>query len=258
MYPKSAREFSESSTSILASDLTDIGDPIILNAYADNNNGNAGGFSRVIAEIRNTSTQALADFRLLVKPHADGEWVTTKTGSGWGTPDTFLLYTFTTINTLAASTSAIANIFPGAVHAVKFQAQSAATTVLSNGTFTGNATGWTAGSGWSYGTNNVAATTASSTFKQAKASMGTPWTDGLVYEVGFTISSYSAGSLKIGTNTTPAQYTISADGTYTGKLITADAHSDGLVFTGVGFTGVIDSVTARLVSGVTVRGGLFR
>ena len=57
----------------------------------------------------------------------------------------------------------------------------------------------------------------------------------------------------------PAQGDISfdADGTYAAK-ITADAHADGLVFTGTGFTGVIDSVTLINCPLINVRGSLFR
>ena len=131
--------------------------------------------------------------------------------------------------------------------------------MLSNGAFTGNANDWTLGAGWAYGTNNVAATDADTTLKQAKADMGTAWTSGVIYEVIFTISGYSAGTLQVGTNTLPSQkaVAVAANGTYTVK-VTADGHADGLVFTGDGFTGVIDTVTCTPTVPVTIYGNGYR
>jgi len=116
------------------------------------------------------------------------------------------------------------------------------TSVLANGNFASD-TLWDKGAGWSIAAGVATAATASSALKQLKADMSTPWTSAIVYEVTFTITR-SAGSLTIGTNTNANQGATYADsGTYT-ALVTADAHADGLVFTGTGFSGTIDNVSA--------------
>lgn len=124
------------------------------------------------------------------------------------------------------------------------------TSVIANGGFASD-TLWQKGSGWSIAADVATAVTASSTLKQLKADMSTPWTNGKVYEVTFTITR-SAGSLIVGTNTDNDQgATYSAAGTYT-ALVTADNHTDGLVFTGSGFSGTVDVVSA--IETYTVQG----
>jgi hypothetical protein len=116
---------------------------------------------------------------------------------------------------------------------------------LDNPNFTGSAAEWTLGSGdVVYGTNQLVATLATTTVKQVVADMLTPWVAGAVYTVTFVITR-SAGTINVGTNTTPEQTSaISVSGGYSVE-VTADAHADGLVFTLIGFTGTIDSVSAR-------------
>lgn len=117
--------------------------------------------------------------------------------------------------------------------------------VIANGTFA-SATGWTEASAdiEITGGEAVFTNTTSDTLKQAKAAMTTAWTSGRIYEVSFDVT-VSAGSLSVGTNTDASQETSTIDstGSYT-VLVTADAHADGLVFTGAGFTGTLDNVVA--------------
>jgi len=122
------------------------------------------------------------------------------------------------------------------------------TNMLDNGTLTGSpAVEWTLGAGWAVApaapnATAIAATTATSTLKQTLANMATGWTSAVKYTVMFTLSGVSAGSLTVGTNTDDDQgETYSAAGTYV-AIVTADAHADGLVFTGTGFTGTIDNI----------------
>lgn len=116
----------------------------------------------------------------------------------------------------------------------------------SNGTFTGNATGWTLGSGWAYGTNAVSGTTASTALSQLSATMNANIRSGRSYSLTFTVSSRSAGSVtpSIGSVTGTAR---SADGTYT-ETIVAAANNAALSITGAGFTGTIDNVILVEVS----------
>lgn len=217
--------------------------------------GQISGMDKCIFELENSSnTTALSDFEMIVVPHPAADEHVLITGAEWGTIANVLKKYKGSLNTLAAGAKAMAYVDCGPVFAVGFRAKSAGTTVLANGTFTGNANSWTLGSGWAYGTDNVAATAASTTLKQLKADMGTPWTNGVLYEVNFTISGYSAGTLTCGTNSGVDEdsTTISADGTYS-LIVEADNHADGLVFTGTGFTGVIDSISAIVAPVYTVR-----
>lgn len=240
-------------------------DEIILEPAIDcvTRRNRLNGFTSLLLEVHNPgSLTALGDFQLLVKAHKDSAPVVWMTGSTWATVAGVLKHKTANLNTTAAASEAVALIDIGPVYSIGFEAKSGGSTVLANGTFTGNANSWTLGAGWAYnatGGGCVAATTASTTLKQLKADMGTQWTSGQVYEVKFTLSSVSAGSITVGTNTNPAQGGISfdADGTYTGK-ITSDGHADGLVFTGTGFTGIIDSVTLIHCPPINVRGSLFR
>ena len=231
----------------------DIGDPI---------EDTSRGMTEILFQLANgagTPATALADFALLVRPHTSASYHTIISGATWGTVAGNLKGYVGALNTLAAAASGLGHVDIGPANAFKFQAKSAGTDVLTNGTFTGNANNWTLGAGWAYATNNVAATAADTTLKQLVADMTVGWTSGVVYEVIFTISGYSAGTLQVGTNTLPSQKAaaVAANGTYTVK-VTADGHADGLVFTGDGFTGVIDTITATPTVPVTIYGNGYR
>lgn len=230
---------------------------------------NIGGMTSLVFDLSVASdSPALADFALYVFPHRLSS-VAHKilSSTDWGTITGILKHKVGTLQTLAAGASAYAYVDVGPQYAIMFKAQSGASELLTNGTFTGNANSWTLGTGWAYGTNNVAATAASATLSQTKADMvgsGATWTSGKLYELGLTISSCSAGYLTYGTSTGPSTDSggnpsrISADGTYTGLLVSSDGNAAGLVLTGVGFTGTIDSVTLKQCAEVSVVGSLYR
>jgi hypothetical protein len=117
---------------------------------------------------------------------------------------------------------------------------------VSNGTFTGNANGWTLGAGWAYGTNNVVATNASGNLTQLNNNLASPFSRGCNYAVAFTVSGFSGGSVlpRIGSVGGTA---ITADGTYNQNIECAITGSS-LIFDGTGFTGVIDSVSVKLIN----------
>ena len=225
-----------------------------------------GGFTKIAFSVEmDASSPALADFALYAQPHKNAQPVKILSGSDWGTVAGIMKHKVGSLNTLAAGATGYAIVEPGPNYAYAFAAQSGGSDVLTNGTFGGSATGWSLGSGWSYSGGAVVASTASSTLKQLKANMATPWTSGLLYQVSFTVSAYSAGYLKVGTNTTPSQYLdadgntiqIAADGTYY-ATIQADSHTDGIVITGVGFSGTVDTVALKPCAILTVRGSLYR
>ena len=216
------------------------------------------GFEMMLLELGNANAAALSSLILEVKSMGNeiGDWVPLITDSAWNSPGVAVPLQWTTgrMDTIN-NTTYLAGIRLFGAYAFRFKAGVAS--VLSNGGFTGNADDWTPGVGWLYGTDNVAATTASTALNQALADMSTAWTDGEEYLVTFTITGYSAGSLVVGTNTDTDQggAAIAANGTYT-RRVTADAHADGLVFTGTGFTGVIDSVSAVPLVTIAARGTL--
>lgn len=204
-----------------------------------------GGFNRLMFTLRNNGTVALADFKLAVLIHKDAVEFDYISGATWGTVAGVLKYFKGALNTLGAGAYAHAYVDIGPVYAVKFYAKGAGTDILTNGVMSAN-TDWTQGAGWGPIAAGVApATAASTTFKQLKAAMATPWTDGLAYEATFDVT-VASGSLGVGTNTDPTSGygPITSSGTYS-RTVFADAHADGLVFTGDAFTGTLDNVTLK-------------
>jgi len=95
---------------------------------------------------------------------------------------------------------------------------------LTNGTFTGAATGWTLNSGWAYNSNNVAKNT-SGTGTLTQTTTYTP-VIGRVYTVRYTVSGYTVGGTlqcAYGGATAPAR-TITGNGTFV-DIITATSNS---------------------------------
>lgn len=105
-----------------------------------------------------------------------------------------------------------------------------------NGTFTGNADGWTLGANWAYGTNNIAATAATESVTQALTAVV-----GKLYTVTYTIGGSVSGSVRFefgGVNGT----TRTAAGTYS-ETIRATATGTNLVIAPqTVFTGTVDDV----------------
>jgi hypothetical protein len=227
------------------------------------NQSRAGGYTKLAFNVENRdSSIALADFALYIQASKDATALNVLSGSTWGTVAGILKHKVGALNTLAADAVGYAQVDIGPCYAIQFRAKSAGADLLTNGAFTGNANSWSLGTGWAYGTNNVAATVASGTLSQAKADMdsaGVLFTSGPIFVVSFTISGYSGGSLTVGTAADPSQseqVVVAADGTYSMK-IQGDGDADGLIFTGVNFTGVIDTVSMKRCASLAVTGSLF-
>lgn len=109
---------------------------------------------------------------------------------------------------------------------------------VTNGSFTGSATGWTLGSGWAYGTNNVNHTSGTATMTQTSMNV----IIGGVYTVTYTISGMSAGTVTVSIGGA-AGTARSANGTYTQALTATTTGT--LTFTPTTtFNGTIDDVYA--------------
>lgn len=112
--------------------------------------------------------------------------------------------------------------------------------VVTNGALTGNATGWTLGAGWAYGTNNAAATLANTAMEQTIALL-----PGVSYSLVFT-TTRTAGSVQASVGGTNGAVRSTAN-TFTETII---AGSDGVLkFTGTGFSGTIDTVSLTPLTG---------
>lgn len=114
--------------------------------------------------------------------------------------------------------------------------------VVINGSFTGNATGWTLGSGWSYASNQVTHAASGGTATVTPTPALTIVTATL-YEVTYTVSGVTAGTVTVnlgGTNGTAR----STSGTFT-EVITTSSTAN-LTFTPTTtFDGSIDDISVR-------------
>lgn len=111
---------------------------------------------------------------------------------------------------------------------------------VTNGSFTGSATGWTLGSGWSYGSNAVAHAASGGTATLTQTSMNV--VIGGVYTVTYTISGMTAGTVTVSIGGA-AGTARSANGTYTQALTATTTGT--LTFTPTTtFDGTIDDVYA--------------
>jgi hypothetical protein len=115
------------------------------------------------------------------------------------------------------------------------------TNFIANGTFTGNANGWTTGAGWTYNSNAVDKGAGAAALSQTPAIAAIA---GMTYEITYTISGYSVGGvLTIGYGGGTTTRTIAADGTYK-DLVVATGAGD-ITFTTVDAARyTIDTVTA--------------
>jgi len=135
---------------------------------------------------------------------------------------------------------------------VVYTPDSASTSVIAE-----DSTKVTAGTNWTaaglnetfVGTATAAAT--GSALKFLKANMFVTWTAGKKYLVRFTISSISAGSVSVGTNT--AAYYTGTAATEHFAVVTADSHADGLVFKSadaVALTATIKNISCTPFNGL--------
>lgn len=126
--------------------------------------------------------------------------------------------------------------------------------LITNGTFTGNATGWSLGSGWTYSSNTVVHSANGTNLLQPSTAL-TTIIAGYEYQYSIDISSLTVGSTTVTVGGVTLG-TFSANGTYTGKFVaTSNAN---LVFTPTNtsrFT--VDNVSIKRLSGGTVSAGTY-
>jgi hypothetical protein len=120
---------------------------------------------------------------------------------------------------------------------------------LTNGSFTGNATGWTLGSGWAYSSNTVSHTSNGTASLAQNAGLSV----GRIYVLSFVVSNWTVGSITptIGGVTLAAA---SANGTYTYRVVPATTGTLSIVPSNTARL-TIDSVSVKELTGGQVSSG---
>jgi hypothetical protein len=117
-----------------------------------------------------------------------------------------------------------------------------ASNMLSNGGFTGGATGWTGvpAGGWAYGTNAINGTAASGTVSQLSATMNASIRAGRSYDITFTMSNRTGGSVQVGLGAVMGSVK-NTNATHTSTIIAA-VDNAALNIVGNTFDGTVDTV----------------
>ncbi len=125
--------------------------------------------------------------------------------------------------------------------------------LVTNGSFTGSASGWALGTGWAYSSNAINATSSSSVCYQDIAAMQS----NITYTVTYEISNYSGGNIqwRFGGTGTVDGVTRNANGTYTESFTNTSSGDKRLFLSPSGFTGTIDNVSVKEVQGFTAPDG---
>lgn len=119
--------------------------------------------------------------------------------------------------------------------------------LISNGTFTGAATSWTLGTGWAYGTNNVAHTPGNTDDLEQNFTA----VSGALYRVTFTVVSRTAGQVTpyIGA---AAGTAVTTAGTYTQYIVAAASGAVALKFTpDTNSDQVLDTIVLEKLTGTS-------
>jgi hypothetical protein len=120
--------------------------------------------------------------------------------------------------------------------------------LITNGSFTGNANGWTLNTGWAYDSNNVVHSSGTGMLEQSIVYAGTSTT----YLVSFDISNYVSGNFTVWYNrNTTTGVTYSGDGT---KTFSVTLNLTGSTYFGIvpstNFVGNIDNISVKQVTRV--------
>jgi len=128
--------------------------------------------------------------------------------------------------------------------------------MIANGTFTGNANNWVLGTGWAYNSNNIRKTAGVAT--SARQVLPSPTVSDAIYEVTYTVTNRTAGTLTPGLNTgltTYAGATISSNATFTTYIKTFLACDTFLLTASSAFDGDVDTVSVKRIAATWSFGG---
>lgn len=113
-----SKETGSSSSAAITSSFTDLGSEIVLR----NNRRSIG-----INLYNSHASVALTDFQILGKVHPDGAFVVLVTGATWGTVAGIVKHFTGALNTLAATSNALAYLDLPPLYSIKFQAKTGTT-----------------------------------------------------------------------------------------------------------------------------------
>lgn len=119
------------------------------------------------------------------------------------------------------------------------------TNLVANGTFTGNATGWTLGAGWAYSTNNVLHTAGGT----ATVSQNFTATSGVLYRLQFSVGG-AAGTVTPSIGAVNGTAVAAGAGAVTQYIVAGASGSVALAFTPhTDFDGTLDNVVLEPLTG---------
>lgn len=122
---------------------------------------------------------------------------------------------------------------------------------ITNGTFGGNANGWTLQTGWAYNSGHVTKSATANTVSILQA-LQTALIQTAIYEVKFTISNYGgSGTVQaaIGLGAGASFGTqVSANGTYTQYIKCSSSNASFEIFGTAAFTGDIDTISLKQIA----------
>ena len=117
--------------------------------------------------------------------------------------------------------------------------------IISNGTFTGNATGWTLGSPWAYDDNNISID-GSQSGNVSLTQAG--YTAGKCYRVEFEISDYSAGNINPHIRGNNSGNT-NANGIHISYIISGASTDNVNLYSDSGFDASVDNISCKQIGG---------
>lgn len=130
----------------------------------------------------------------------------------------------------------IANPRGGGIY--EWAPNTAATELVTNGTFTGAATGWTLGAGIAYGANAISWTAASTSATQSVTTQPGAW-----HLFSIDVTAASTGQIQPVYNSSNIVSAITTTGTYRGVFYAGAGGAATLDLDGTNFTGTVDNVS---------------
>jgi hypothetical protein len=118
-----------------------------------------------------------------------------------------------------------------------------ATELVTNGSFTGSAGGWTTGAGWAYGTDNVVATAASAALSQSIILPAGAWC-----RLETNVTAYTSGSIQPSLGGTDIGEAINATGLDRRTFFTGGGGTQTLAMTGLSASLTCDDISVEVLT----------
>lgn len=116
-----------------------------------------------------------------------------------------------------------------------------ATELVTNGTFTGAATGWALGAGWAYSANTVVATASGAAITQTITLPAGAWC-----RLQFDVPAFTGGTIQASVGGTNVGSSVGATGRQFISFFTGGGGAKVLALTGTGLTATIDNVSVQV------------